>query len=69
MREESRCGHFREDFPVPKDEWTANIVTSMDKEGGYQLKKIPVVQTHLKTEDVDMPIFPVCGMEPTPCEG
>jgi len=69
MREESRCGHFREDFPVPKDEWTANIVTSLDKEGEYKLKKIPVVQTHLKAEDVEMPIFPTCGMEPTPCEG
>jgi succinate dehydrogenase / fumarate reductase flavoprotein subunit len=69
MREESRCGHFRQDFPIPKDEWTANIVTSLDEEGQYNLEKIPVVQTHLRSDDVEMPIFPTCGMEPTPCEG
>lgn len=69
MREESRCGHFREDLPLPKDEWTANIVTSYDEDGQLKLEKIPVVQTHLSPDEVEMPIFPTCGIIPPLDEG
>jgi len=69
MREESRCGHFREDFPLSKDEWTANIVTCYDEDGQSKLEKIPVVQTHLRSDEVEMPIFPTCGTIPPLDEG
>jgi succinate dehydrogenase/fumarate reductase flavoprotein subunit len=68
-REESRCGHFREDFPLPKEEWTANIVATWDENGQFELEKIPAVQTHLNPDEVEMPIFPTSGKIPPPLEG
>jgi succinate dehydrogenase/fumarate reductase flavoprotein subunit len=61
MREESRCGHFREDYPLPKDEWTLNIIYSLDKNGDLKLKKESIVQTRLHPKDVEMPVFPTSG--------
>ena len=61
LREESRCGHFREDYPVPKDEWTANIIYSLDGDGQLVLRKEPIVQTILDPKKVEMPIFPTHG--------
>jgi len=61
MREESRCGHFREDYPVPKHEWTVNIVYSLDEDGELRLRKEPVVQTILDPYGTEMPIFPTHG--------
>ena len=61
MREESRCGHFREDYPLPKDEWTLNIIYSLDKNGDLTLKKEPIVQTRLHRKDAEMPVFPTSG--------
>jgi len=61
MREESRCGHFREDHPLPKDEWTANIVYCLDEKGALRMEKTPIVQTRLDPKAVEMPIFPTHG--------
>jgi len=61
MREESRCGHFREDYPLPKDEWTLNIIYSLDENGDLTLKKEPIVQTRLHRKDAEMPVFPTSG--------
>ncbi len=61
MREESRCGHFREDFPLPSDDWTANIIYSWEEQGKFSLTKEPIIQTHLDPEEVEMPIFPTHG--------
>jgi len=61
MRIESRCGHFREDYPFPDKDWTANIVIHQDKDGEYVLTKTPIVKTILDPGEVELPEFPVSG--------
>ena len=61
MRTESRCGHFREDYPLPDKAWALNIVIHQDKDGQYVLTKAPIVKTLLDPDDVSLPIFPVSG--------
>lgn len=61
MRTESRCGHFREDYPLPDKSWTLNIVIYQAKNGEYVLSKNPVVKTRLDPDEVEMPVFPVSG--------
>ena len=61
MRTESRCGHFREDYPLPDKAWTLNIVIHQDKDGQYVLTKTPIVKTRLDPDKVELPVFPVSG--------
>jgi fumarate reductase (CoM/CoB) subunit A len=61
MRTESRCGHFREDYPSPDKVWTLNIVIHQDKAGQYVLTKTPIVETLLDPDDVSLPVFPASG--------
>lgn len=61
VRKESRCGHFREDLPLPDKKWVANIIVSQDKDGRLVLNKRPIVKTILDPEEVEMPIFPTSG--------
>jgi len=61
MRTESRCGHFREDYPLPDKDWTVNIVVRQDEDGQYALTKTPIVKTRLDPDEVELPVFPVSG--------
>ena len=61
MRTESRCGHFREDYPLPDRDWTANIVIHQDKDGQYVLTKTPIVKTCLGPDETEQPEFPISG--------
>ena len=61
MRTESRCGHFREDYPLPDEDWTLNIAIRQDEDGQYILTKNPIVKTRLDPEQVELPAFPVSG--------
>lgn len=61
MRTESRCGHFREDYPLPDKSWTLNIVIHQAKDGEYVLSETPIVKTRLDPDEVEMPVFPVSG--------
>jgi succinate dehydrogenase / fumarate reductase flavoprotein subunit len=61
MRTESRCGHFREDYPLPDKDWTVNIVISQDENGQYALNRTPIVKTRLDPDEVELPVFPVSG--------
>jgi len=61
MRTESRCGHFREDYPFPDKDWTLNIFIHQDEDGQYFLTKAPIVKTRLDPDEVELPVFPVSG--------
>lgn len=61
LRTESRCGHFREDYPLPDKEWTCNIAVRRDSDGQYVLATIPIVKTRLDPGEVELPEFPVSG--------
>jgi len=61
MRTESRCGHFREDYPLPDKNWTTNIVIRRGIDGQYHLSKAPIVKTRLDPEEADLPEFPITG--------
>ena len=41
-REESRGGHFREDFPVQVEDWRCRLVAALDPDGELQVAKVPV---------------------------
>jgi hypothetical protein len=53
--------NMTEPCPVPKDEWTVNIIYSMNGDGQLVLSKEPVVQTILDPKTTEMPIFPTHG--------
>ncbi len=61
MRTESRCGHFREDYPLPDKDWTVNIVVRQDEDGQYALTRTPIVKTRLDPDEMELPAFPVSG--------
>ena len=42
VREESRGGHFRSDFPVPDDEWRVRIEASLDPFGALRVRRSAV---------------------------
>jgi len=62
IRTESRCGHFREDYPLPERNWVLNIVAHQNPDGELVFEKHPIVKTLLDPDEVEMPIFPVCGL-------
>jgi succinate dehydrogenase/fumarate reductase flavoprotein subunit len=62
IRTESRCGHFREDYPLPEKNWVLNIVSHQNPDGELVFEKRPIVKTLLDPDEVEMPIFPVCGL-------
>ena len=42
MRKESRCGHYREDYPHRKDEWLKWIVVGLeDGEAKIHTEEVP----------------------------
>ncbi len=44
-REESRGGHYREDFPVRDDAWIVRLAASVDPDGELRLERVPVAAT------------------------
>ncbi len=62
IRTESRCGHFREDYPPTDKKWVLNIVVHRNSDGELVFEKHPIVKTLLDPDEVEMPIFPVCGL-------
>jgi succinate dehydrogenase/fumarate reductase flavoprotein subunit len=53
-REESRGGHYREDFPKEdNDNWLINICQKKKDETGIELAQKPVVFNRLKREEIE----------------
>jgi L-aspartate oxidase len=44
MREETRGGHFREDFPVQDDSWRGRLVSHLDPDGTLLTRFLPLRQ-------------------------
>ncbi|NTW40174.1 MAG: L-aspartate oxidase [Cellulomonadaceae bacterium] len=42
LREESRGGHFREDFPTPDPAWAVRLVGRLDPDGVLEIAPVPV---------------------------
>jgi succinate dehydrogenase/fumarate reductase flavoprotein subunit len=53
-REESRGGHYREDFPkTDNSDWLINICQKRKDETGIELTQKPVVLNRLKREEIE----------------
>jgi len=54
LREESRGGHYREDFPkTDNDNWLINICQKRKDETGIELTQKPVEFNRLKREEIE----------------
>jgi L-aspartate oxidase len=41
-RQESRGGHFREDFPAPDDAWRVRLVARVEPDGELTVERAPI---------------------------